>query len=456
MKKQFSVIIIAFIFLSGFSKSYLTSWSKYLLADIYMGGDIEYYKRHAENGDHNSLKAIDWYNKGIQVINLSDFERITVNDGVVRIVIKGSNQTITGKEIRLSDENLYSPSRVRYIIADIALGASKEKYSAMLPDADISYAFELMNDTVTVSNTYEFSRVFNGKEWELCYFGTGIKADGNRVLLSCDEECYETDARYMYLDMVLGAPIDYYSESYRLSRDPNIKRALQLWDEKIKILNLWQFERKIYPGNKVIVEYKGLGKKADGYNIELATDRFIDSERKYIMADIALGAPVEFYLADKNRKNDPLFNWLSDGVWVVNACEFERYRFPDRGMTILKKGTNDRITGEEVILSSDLQNSEGKIRYIMADLSLGGDISDYSAFPLISIASIASERLKNGVLIYNLDRFERLKIKDNSYSVMDKKTGKIADGMHVGLNTDTYYNEDNVRLLTTALYLGFS
>jgi hypothetical protein len=87
----------------------------------------------------------------------------------------------------------------------------------------------------------------------------------------------------------------------------------------------------------------------------------------------------------------------------------------------------------DVKLSSDW--NEARVRYIMADISLGGPISYYRGFPGDPNAVEALRRWDNGVRVTNKNRFER-HVEDGGPGITYKGTLDVIDGMDVKLNTD--------------------
>jgi hypothetical protein len=264
--------------------------------------------------------------------------------------------------------------------------------------------------------------------WTLVKKGTLIPIAGQCIKLDIDEDFYQAEARYMFADICLGGSVDFYRESLRLSRDPNIAGALQMYNDSVKILNLWQFERKTYPGNKCNIVFKGSDNRIDGSYAQLSTDLIGDAEVRYKMVDIGLGAPISFYRADAgNETNKIMFKLIEDGVRVMNQCDYERIRFTDLGMLDVFKGTRRQTTGEEVVLSSDWHFDEAPIRKCMAGLALGEKTREPAIYPATLFESIARKRISEGVKVVN--------------------PGWPGEGSGIVLNRDRFYNEGRVREL---------
>lgn len=77
---------------------------RYFMADIALGGSIEFYRAAAER-DHEMgcLEAVRRTEEGFKVTNLDQFERKQV-DGKTLITRKGANRRISGMEVQLSSD----------------------------------------------------------------------------------------------------------------------------------------------------------------------------------------------------------------------------------------------------------------------------------------------------------------------------------------------------------------
>jgi len=74
------------------------------------------------------------------------------------------------------------------------------------------------------------------------------------------------------------------------------------------------------------------------------------------MADIALGGSIEFYRAAAERDHEPgcleAVRRTEEGFKITNLSQFERKKVNGKTL-ITRQGSNDRISGMEVQLSSD-------------------------------------------------------------------------------------------------------
>jgi len=77
---------------------------RYFMADIALGGGLEFYRKVAEEAhEMGCLEAVRRVEEGYTITNLDQFERKKV-DGKVLITRKGRDQRISGKEVKLSSD----------------------------------------------------------------------------------------------------------------------------------------------------------------------------------------------------------------------------------------------------------------------------------------------------------------------------------------------------------------
>ena len=92
---------------------------------------------------------------------------------------------------------------------------------------------------------------------------------------------------------------------------------------------------------------------ADGMKIKLSSDIGYDEEMvAYMLADISLGGPVEFYEEIFNSWNDPnageSVRRHKNNARIRNLDQFERIDLPGKGIKIVWKGTKKIINGSEI------------------------------------------------------------------------------------------------------------
>src|SRR5262245_34606748 len=102
---------------------------RYLLADLTLGGNTKLYRDYATTErDPDSREAIRLWDAGARVVNTNEFERRWVTnqfgkDGrVMRVVFRGSNRTITGKEVLLTSDLGFQNVAARVALLHFALG----------------------------------------------------------------------------------------------------------------------------------------------------------------------------------------------------------------------------------------------------------------------------------------------------------------------------------------------
>ena len=77
---------------------------RYFMADVGLGGSIEFYRRVAEEAhEMGCLEAVRRIEEGYAITNLDQFERKKV-DGKTVVTRKGSDQRISGSEVKLNSD----------------------------------------------------------------------------------------------------------------------------------------------------------------------------------------------------------------------------------------------------------------------------------------------------------------------------------------------------------------
>ena len=91
--------------------------------------------------------------------------------------------------------------------------------------------------------------------------------------------------------------------------------------------------------------------------------------------------------------------------------------------------TNDDDNDDEV------SYSEARVRFILADISLGGPISYYESYTDDDNCVEAVDRWNSGVRVTNIEDFEKKHV-NNSWYIVYTGTETTIDGMDVVLSTD--------------------
>lgn len=192
---------------------------------------------------------------------------------------------------------------------------------------------------------------------------------------------------------------------------------------------------------------------------------------RYLLADMTLGGNVAMYRDYAMREKDP-DSREAVRLWdararVVNTNAFERRwvtnRFGKDGrvMRVVFRGTTRTISGNEVLLSSDAVLNEGRIRYILLNLSLGNPgLVDWSGRVELEAAE-AMRRWKEGARVVSTNWFMILTEPSPKGSIEivfrhNERRQSWINGDQIYLNSDLPYPETNVRYFMADIALGGS
>ncbi len=173
------------------------------------------------------------------------------------------------------------------------------------------------------------------------------------MILSNDGAFQQAALRLALLDMTLsGGTEDYEGRA----SDPAIAEALRRWALGDRAANAHLFTDS-GDGESRPLRIKGNDQPIDGALVELLSDvPYPEVNVRYFMADVGLGGSLEFYrkVAEDAHEMGCLeaVRRLEQGYTVTNLDEFERKRI-DGKVLITRKGSDDRISGTAVKLSSD-------------------------------------------------------------------------------------------------------
>ena len=260
---------------------------RYLLADLCLnGGKTDLYRKYAvEEKDPDSREAIRLWDAGARVVNTNEFERKWVasqyatNGRMMRIVLRGSDRTITGHEVLLSSDRAIQQAAMRLVLADLTLSPAQSSYwrqsvsssGGKAPDPNVVEAVRRWNAGARVINAHWFEAKGAGKKWRIVYRGTDTPADGALVRLNCDLAYPEVNVRYFMADMALGGSRDFYWHAAEIAHEMGCLEAVLWHDAGVKITNLDQFERKQVDG-KTVITRKGSNERISGMQVKLSTD----------------------------------------------------------------------------------------------------------------------------------------------------------------------------------------
>ena len=252
---------------------------RYLLTDLYLnGGKTDVYRKYAvEEKDPDSREAIRLWDAGARVVNTNDFERKWVpsqfaKEGkMMRIVLRGSDRTITGNEVLLSSDLAIQQAAMRLVLADLTLGGQASFYEAKKKDANETEALRRWNAGARVINAHLFEARGEGKKRHVVYRGTDTPADGAQIRLNCDLAYPEVNVRYFMADMALGGSRDFYWRTAEIAHEMGCLEAVLRHDAGVKVTDLDQFERKKVDG-KVLITRKGSNERISGTLVKLSSD----------------------------------------------------------------------------------------------------------------------------------------------------------------------------------------
>ncbi len=260
---------------------------RYLLADLCLnGGKTGLYRKYAvEEKDPDSREAIRLWDAGVRVVNTNDLDRKWVpsqfaKDGkTMRIVLRGSDRTITGNEVLLSSDFAIQQATMRLVLADLTLSPARFSYwqqslsssGGKAPDPNVNEALRRWNAGARVSNAHWFEARGEGKKRHVVYRGTDTPADGAQIRLNCDLPYPEVNVRYFMADMALGGSRDFYWRTAEIAHEMGCLEAVLRHDASVKVTNLDQFERKKVDG-KVLITRKGSDERISGMLVKLSTD----------------------------------------------------------------------------------------------------------------------------------------------------------------------------------------
>lgn len=253
---------------------------RYLLSDMTLnGGKTDLYRKYAtEEQDPDSREAIRLWDAGVRVVNTNDLERRWLTnqfakDGkMLRIVLRGSNRTISGNEVVLSNDGAFAQAPMRLALLELTLGAPLRPYEKRAQrDPAIAEALRRFKNGGRAINAHLFANAGTGTKGPLKFAGSGLPADGARVQLNTDLPYPEVNARYFLADMCLGGSRDFYARAAETAHEKGCEEAVLRFDQGVKITNLDQLERKKVNGQTLITR-KGSNDRISGSEVKLSTD----------------------------------------------------------------------------------------------------------------------------------------------------------------------------------------
>ena len=256
--------------------------------------------------------------------------------------------------------------QVRYLLADLCLNGGKtdiyRKYALEEKDPDSREAIRLWDTGARVVNTNDFERKWvpshyatNGRMMRIVLRGSERTIAGNEVLLTSDYAFQHAPMRLVIAELSMGRTPKFYEAK---KKDPNVAEASRRWVAGARALNTNQFAWggvKMRPPD--ILQYRDTDVPIDGTHVVLNCDLpYPEVNVRYFMADMALGGSRDFYwrTAEIAHEMGCLEAVLRHdaGVKITNLDQFERKQVDGKTL-ITRKGSNERISGTLVKLSTD-------------------------------------------------------------------------------------------------------
>jgi hypothetical protein len=254
--------------------------------------------------------------------------------------------------------------QVRYLLADLSLGGSVtmyRDYAMREKDPDSCEAVRLWDAGVRVANTNEFERLWvtnrfgkDGRVMRVVQRGSNRTIGGQEVCLFNDGAFSQAAMRLALLDLTLGRPAADYQK--RAGSDPAVAEALRRWAAGCRAVNARWFAATDR-GGKRLITFAQSGLPADGARVVLNSDfAYPEANVRYFLADMFLGGSRDFYhrVAESAHEmgcQEAVLRFDA-GVKIANLDQLERKQV--NGQTLItRKGSNDRISGLEVRLSTD-------------------------------------------------------------------------------------------------------
>ena len=253
---------------------------RYLLTDISLnGGKTDLYRKYAtEERDPDSREAIRRWDAGARVVNTNDFERKWITnqygkDGrVVRIVHRGTEDTISGNEVILTTDASLQQASVRGVLAELTLGRPPSTLERAKSDPNVAEALRRWEAGDRLLNVHWYEARGTGRKRVVCYRGTDSPADPFRFRLLSDLSYPETNVRYFMADIALGGSIEFYRAAAERDHEMGCLEAVRRTEKGYQITNLDEFERKRVDG-KVVITRKGSDQRISGMEVRLRSDR---------------------------------------------------------------------------------------------------------------------------------------------------------------------------------------
>jgi hypothetical protein len=214
----------------------------------------------------------------VRVLNMADFERKWVTnqfgkDGrVCRVVHRGSDRTITGNEVVLSNDGTIQQGPMRLALLELTLGNDPRDLGKRSPmDAATEEALRRFTNGCRVANVHLFERRAMDSASGIVFKISGRPVDPALIRLNSDVPFPEINVRYFLADMSLGGSRDFYHRVSEEAHEMGCLEAVVRLDAGVKVTNLDLFERKKVDG-KTLITRKGSNERINGNEVKLSTD----------------------------------------------------------------------------------------------------------------------------------------------------------------------------------------
>jgi hypothetical protein len=284
-------------------------------------------------------------------------ERLLSLGIVVALAGAGRSQSADWTEV------IWREPQVRYLLADMTLGgdvAMYRKYATVERDPDSREAIRLWDAGARVVNAADFERKWisnehgkDGKVLRIVQRGTNRTITGSEALLSTDGDFQNSQVRVILAELTLGADS---ADLNRRFAEADIAEALRRWKVGARVTNASWFKRA-ESGEGSRLMFRDGKKPADALFIRLNSDlAYPETNVRYFLADMYLGGSRAFYHRVAESAHEmgcqEAVARFDAGVKVANLDQFERKQVDGKTL-ITRKGSNERISGMAVKLSSD-------------------------------------------------------------------------------------------------------
>ena len=259
-------------------------------------------------------------------------------------------------------KGVWHEPQVRYLLADMTFGGKVQlyrDYATTEHDPDSREAIRLWDTGARVVNTNEFERKWitnqfgkDGRVMRIVQRGSDRTIIGTEVLLTSDLGIHQSRMRNVLTDLTLGRPLLVYEKD----ADASVKEAVRRWKDGVRAVISACFANAVTDRNPHVV-YRGSSTAIDGSRVQLNSDTpHMEANARYFLADMFLGGGRDFYYRASESAHEmgcrEAVARFDHGVKIINLSSFERKQVDGKTL-ITRKGSNDRINGMDVKLSTD-------------------------------------------------------------------------------------------------------